>query len=78
MTYSMYYGPSLIIDDIGFNIYISNIMVNMSEMVTYVPSYLLIEKIERKKMGIIMFGIASLCALLMTFIKKPEDQDMSF
>lgn len=45
MTYAMYYGPALIIDSIGFNIYISNIMVNMSEMVTYVPAYLLIEKI---------------------------------
>lgn len=42
MTYAMYYGPSLIIDSIGFNIYVSNIMVNLSELVTYVPSYLLI------------------------------------
>jgi len=42
MTYAMYYGPSLIIDSIGFNIYISNIMVNLSELVTFIPSYLLI------------------------------------
>ena len=30
MTYAMYYGPTLIIDDIGFNIYISSYMVNLS------------------------------------------------
>lgn len=30
MTYAMYYGPALIIDEIGFNIYISNVMVNLS------------------------------------------------
>ena len=42
MTYAMYYGPTLIIEDIGFNIYISNIMVNMSEMVTFLPAYLFI------------------------------------
>jgi hypothetical protein len=77
MTYAMYYGPALIIDSIGFNIYISNIMVNLSELVTYVPSYLFIEKIERKKMGIILFLIAAISALLITFIKKPEDQDLS-
>ena len=29
MTYAMYYGPALIIDSIGFNIYTSNIMVNL-------------------------------------------------
>jgi hypothetical protein len=45
MTYAMYYGPALIIDEIGFNIYISNIMVNMSELVTFLPAYLYIDRI---------------------------------
>jgi hypothetical protein len=45
MVYAMYYGPALIIDSIGFNIYVSNIVVNLSELVTYIPSYFLIESI---------------------------------
>lgn len=77
MTYAMYYGPALIIEDIGFNIYISNIMVNMSELVTFLPAYLFIDRIERKKWGIILFSVASICALALTFIKKPEDVDIS-
>lgn len=77
VTYAMYYGPALIIDEIGFNIYISNIMVNMSELVTFLPAYLYIDKIERRKGGIILFSVCSLSALLLTFIKKPEDVDIS-
>ena len=77
MTYAMYYGPALIIDEIGFNIYISNIMVNLSELVTFLPAYLFIEKIERKKWGMILFTVCSVSALVLTFIKKPEDEDMS-
>ena len=77
MTYAMYYGPALIIDSIGFNIYISNIIVNFSELVTFIPSYFFIEKIERRRWGMILFTICTICALLLNFIKKPEDEDFS-
>ena len=40
MTYAMYYGPTLIIDDIGFDIYVSSWLINLSELLAYVPSYL--------------------------------------
>lgn len=68
MTYAMYYGPALIIDEIGFDIYVSSYLVNLSELVTFVPSFFLIEKIPRRMTGIIMFTIAGVCALLLTFI----------
>jgi hypothetical protein len=42
MTYAMYYGPALIIDDIGFDIFVSSYLVNLSELVTFIPSYFLI------------------------------------
>jgi hypothetical protein len=71
MTYAMYYGPALIIDQIGFSIYVSNVVVNLSELVALVPSYLFIEKIARKKWGIILFSICSFCSLLLNYIKKP-------
>jgi hypothetical protein len=71
MTYAMYYGPALIIDDIGFDIFVSSYLVNLSELVTFVPSYFFIEKIPRKSMGIVLFTGAATCALLLTFIEKP-------
>jgi sugar phosphate permease len=76
MTYAMYYGPALIIDDIGFDIFVSSYLVNLSELVTFVPSFFLIEKIPRKLMGIILFVAAAFCALLLTFIVKPEECDL--
>lgn len=42
MTYAMYYGPALIIDDIGFDIFVSSYLVNLSELVTLIPSYFVI------------------------------------
>ncbi len=76
MTYAMYYGPALIIDDIGFDIFVSSYLVNLSELVTFVPSFFLIEKIPRKLMGIILFLAAGVCALVLTFVVKPEDCDL--
>jgi|694.fasta_scaffold115113_1 hypothetical protein len=76
MTYAMYYGPALIIDDIGFDIFVSSYLVNLSKLVTFVPSYFLIEKIPRRNLGIILFIVAGMCALLLTFVQKPEDCDL--
>lgn len=71
MTYAMYYGPALIIDDIGFDIFVSSYLVNLSELVTFIPSFFLIEKIPRKSLGIILFVVAGFCALVLTFVVKP-------
>jgi len=64
----MYYGPALIIDEIGFDIYISSFMVNISELVTFLPAYLFIEKIPRKYTGIILFLVAILSSLTLVFV----------
>lgn len=76
MTYAMYYGPALIINDIGFDIYVSSYLVNLSELVTFIPSFFLIEKIPRRRTGMVLFVVAGVCALLLTFIEKPEDCDL--
>jgi hypothetical protein len=71
MTYAMYYGPALIIDDIGFDIYISSYMVNLSELITFLPAYLFIEKIKRRSLGMILFLVAICSSLALLFIEKP-------
>lgn len=72
MTYAMYYGPTLIIDDIGFDIFVSSWLINLSELIAYVPSYLWIEQIARKKVGIILFLVSFACALFLTFLVVPD------
>ena len=71
MTYAMYYGPALIIDSIGFNIYISNFVVQASELCALIPSFFLIQDIARKTWGMVLFTICTVCALILNFIEKP-------
>lgn len=72
ILYAMYYGPVLIIDEIGFDIYVSSFIVQLSELVIFVPAYFYIERIPRKLMGISMFSVAILTAGILVFVEKPE------
>jgi hypothetical protein len=69
----MYYGPALIIDEVGFNIFVSSVMIQLSELVVYFPAYAYIEKMPRKNMGIILFSIASFVSFFLVFLEKPEE-----
>ena len=73
----MYYGPALIIDSIGFNIYVSNFVVQASELCALIPSFFLIQDISRKTWGMVLFCICTVCALILNFIEKPEDEGFS-
>jgi branched-subunit amino acid transport protein len=73
VTYAMYYGPALIIDEVGFNIFVSSFMIQLSELVSYIPAYAFIEKMKRKKLGIILFSIASFVSFILVFLERPED-----
>ena len=66
--FGMYYGPALIADNIGINIYATLYMVLASELVIFIPTYVFIEKIQRKKFGIVLLSIAVLCSFVFSFI----------
>jgi hypothetical protein len=74
-TYVVYYGPSLIIAQIGFNIYISETVLNVADILTYYPLMLMVDKIKRKKTCIILFSIATFISGLLIFITKPDNCD---
>ena len=40
--FAMYYGPVLIVDSIGFDIYTSNLILQTAEIICYLPGYLFI------------------------------------
>jgi len=67
----MYYGPALIINDVGLDIYSSNLIIQLSEIVIYLPAYFYIDKIKRKNSGIVLFSIASFVSFILVFIEKP-------
>lgn len=71
--YALYYGPVLVIDKIGFNIYVSSYVVQFSELIVYIPLYFIVNKIKRQRSGLILFSVAAICASLLLFITKPAD-----
>lgn len=74
-TYLLYYGPILIVGQIGFNIYTSTAILNVADLLTYYPLMLIVNKIRRKKSLIILFGIATVISGIMIFLVKPADCD---
>lgn len=71
----MYYGPSLIVSSIGFDIYTSEVVLSISDVITYYPLMLMIDKIKRKKYCIILFGIATVICGILIFLVKPDNCD---
>jgi hypothetical protein len=67
----MYYGPSMIIDKIGFDTYVSNVAINLSELICYVPCYYFIHRMERRKTGFWMFLVAVVSTVGLVFVEKP-------
>lgn len=65
---NMYYGPTLIIDSIGFNTYATSLVIQFSELVGFIPIYYYIEKVERKKAGIYLLSTIALTALIVALI----------
>jgi len=71
----MYYGPSLIVSQFGFDVYTSTVVLNVADLLTYYPLMLMVDKIRRKKSLIIMFSVATVIAGVMIFLVKPSDCD---
>lgn len=50
-TFLMYYGPTLIVSQFGFDMYSSQVVLNVSDLLTYYPLMLIIDKVRRKTSG---------------------------
>lgn len=74
-TYLMYYGPTLIVSQFGFDIYTSETALNISDIIVYYPSMLIIDKIKRRKLCTILFLIATIVSGVLIFLTKPKDCD---
>lgn len=60
----------MLLDEFGFNFYVNGILINCSELITYIFSYLRITKLKRKKLGLILFFIALICSFALIFLHK--------
>lgn len=74
----MYYGPTLIIDSIGFNTYVSSFAIQLSEIVGFIPTYFYIDKVKRKSTGFILFLVTVVSSLVISLIEKPENCELCY
>jgi OCT family organic cation transporter-like MFS transporter 13 len=74
-TYLIYYGPTLIIGQFGFDIYTSNLVLNTADILTYYPLMLIIDKIRRRRICMLLFFIATVISAALIFLVKPQDCD---
>jgi hypothetical protein len=57
MIYAMYYGSMMIMQDLGFDIYSTNFIIQLAELVVYLPVYVYIAEMRRKVVGVTCFMI---------------------
>ena len=72
---TIYYGPVLSIENIGFDIYVSAIVIQFSELIVYYPIYKFINRLPRLWSGLILFSIDGVCSCFLLFLEKPENCD---
>lgn len=73
----MYEGPNLLIDSTGFNIYVSSIIIWVSEFCSYIPIYYLIDRIRRNPVGYICLAICAACSLIIVLLETPNDGSLT-
>ena len=69
----LYYGPIIIVDKLGSNPFVSQIVVGMSEFLACPFSYWFVEKLPRVRTGQVSFAFALVFNLILIFIHTGED-----
>ena len=75
-SYAMYYAPTLIIGQFGFNIYINNIMVTVADTFSLIALVFYVTKIPRRSSSLVFFLIATVLALILVFVTVPDGCDI--
>jgi hypothetical protein len=64
----LFYAPALMLDQFNFNIFIDGLVVGFSEFVVYPIAYFAINKLPRKRAGVMFFALALVCSIVLIFI----------
>jgi hypothetical protein len=72
-----YYIPYLMIDEFQLNIFVNGIVMSLSEMCSYVMSYLMIRITPRKSMGYFGFTVVFVCSIILNFTWKVNEDRSS-
>ena len=70
ITY-LYMGPFIIVDDLGLNPFLSQIVMGSSELISYPISFYFITRTPRIKSGYIFFGLSAIFTGILIFVTPP-------
>lgn len=71
MTY-LYFGPVIIVDDLGISPFLAQVIVSLSELLAYPFAFCFIQKMPRVKSGIICYILSAICTTVLIFVVPPE------
>ena len=72
ITY-LYFGPMIIVDRLGINPFVSQILISCSELFAYPFAFWFIQKLPRIRTGFVCFGLALIFNTVMIFVHPGED-----
>ena len=71
MTSYLYMGPIFSIGSLSVNPFLSQVILSISELLAYPASLYFVDRISRRKSGIVCFGISSVLFIVLIFVQKP-------
>lgn len=71
--YLMYYGPLMLMEKYNLNVFVSAIVLTMSDILVYPIVYFYVERMRRKLMGKLLFAVAVVSAVGLFFVTNRND-----
>ena len=65
-------GPLIIIDDLGLNPFLSQVVISISEIISYPICFFFITRTPRIKSGYIFFGLSAIFTGILVFVTPPD------
>ena len=74
-TNIVYFGPTLMIDQFNFSIYVSGLVILSSQLLAAIFSIFIINHVPRRMLGIITFSICAACSIALIFLWDQDQKE---
>jgi hypothetical protein len=74
----MYYGPLMLMERYNLNVFVSAVVLTMSDIFVYPIIYFFVEKMQRKLWGKMLFALATICGVGLFFVTRLEGNFWKF
>lgn len=68
----LYYAPLMLVDEFGFDFYLNGVLINLSDLLTYIFSYSMVTTLKRKKFNMLASAVSLACSFLLIFLHAKE------